>query len=110
MITWADQHFKIALEQVEEGLGIIPESSLLYALQGAILLELGRKADAIASLQESLRIEPKNAYADHQLRIARSWHYRLSIWQPPWYIALLVGVCFVTLVFALLGYLFAPRQ
>jgi Flp pilus assembly protein TadD len=109
MITWADQHPNIALEQADEGLGIIPESSQLHSLRGAILLELGRKADAIASLQEALRLEPRNALAEHHLRIARSWHYRLSTWHMPWPLALLVAVCLATLVFVLLGYLFAPK-
>jgi Flp pilus assembly protein TadD len=71
MVTWAQvQHWQNSIMLFKHTLEVTSKNSLMHYDLGVIMLRQGRYSEAIAHLNESLRIEPGDADAHNNLGLA----------------------------------------
>lgn len=60
-------YLDLALEQLNQSMGIDPNNTMIYYLRGNIHAQKGKTEEAIADLKKALELDPNNEYAKHDL-------------------------------------------
>ncbi|MCR4784080.1 MAG: tetratricopeptide repeat protein [bacterium] len=60
-------YMDLALEQLNQAMGIDANNTMVYYLRGNIMAQKGKKDEALENLKKALELDPANPYAKHDL-------------------------------------------